>query len=123
MLPDLLLNLSLSDVLLFLCVLPASWFWASYGLGSPWWRVKQHGWLGVVTFMHATAVMLLLVLIVYGITFGQKVDEPYRVSISSLLLFALISKVVILHYERRQGRLERLHTGPIKEIPHDRQDA
>lgn len=122
MLPDLFvtLDLSASDVLLILCVLPAAWFVASYGLGSPWWRVRQHGWLGVVTFLHSLSVALLLTLIVYGIVFGQAVSEPWRVAISTLLLFALCMKVAILHYERRNGRLERLYSqDPAKEKTHD----
>ena len=109
MLPDLFAALDRpSDVLLVLCVLPAIWFVLSYGIASPWWRVRQHGWLGVVTFLHSLSVALLLSLIVYGIVFGQAVTEPFRVAIASLLLFALTLKVAILHYERREGRLERV---------------
>jgi hypothetical protein len=118
MLPDFLLppELTLSDVLLMLCVIPAAWFVLSYGFGSPWWRVQKHGWLGVVTFLHSLSVALLLTLVVYGIVFGQAVSEPWRVAISALLLFALTSKVAILHYERREGRIERLrHLDPSKE--------
>lgn len=103
MLHELFSNLTTSDTLLLLCVPFAGWFVLSYGLLSPWYRY----WLGIVTFLHSTSVALLLFLIVWGIVFGQKVDEPYRLAISALLLFALISKVVILHVERRNGRLER----------------
>lgn len=107
-LPDLFtfianVNPSPSDWLLVLCVFPAAWFFASYGLGSPWYRSL----LGIVTFLHSFSVLLLLGLIVYAIVFGQRVDEPFRVIIAALLLFALTSKAVILHVERRAGRIER----------------
>lgn len=110
MLPDffVVIDASISDVLLLLCVLPASWFVLSYGLGSPWWRVHKHGWLGVVTFLHSLSVAMLLSLIVYAIVFNQPVGEPVRVGIATLLLFALCFKVAILHYERREGRIEQL---------------
>jgi hypothetical protein len=97
------LDLTPSDVMLLLAVLPAAWFWASYGLGSPWYRST----LGVVTFLHSLSVASLLFLIVYAIVFGQRVDEPWRLMVSTVLFFALTSKVVILHVERRAGRIER----------------
>lgn len=113
MLRDLIVefDLSVSDLLLLFCLLPAAWFFLSYGIGSPWWRIWRHGWLGVVTLMHSLSVLLLLALIDYAIVFGQRVDEPIRVAISGLLAFALASKVVILHYERHNGRLERRARG------------
>lgn len=106
--PDLIafisaLDLTPSDVMLLLAVPPAAWFWASYGLGSPWYRST----LGVVTFLHSLSVASLLFLIVYAIVFGQRVEEPWRLMVSTVLFFALTSKVVILHVERRAGRIER----------------
>lgn len=125
MLPDLTLIFSgtVSDVLLMLCVIPAAWFVLAYGIGSPWWRVGRHGWLGVVTFLHSLSIALLLTLIVYGIVFGQRVDEPYRVVISALLIVALTSKCVLLHHERREGRLERNRLRALAHAHHEKDPA
>lgn len=98
-----LFDVTPSDVALVLCVPFAAWFWLSYGLGSPWYRSA----LGVVTFLHSLSVACLLFLIVYAIVFGQKVDEPWRLLVAVVLFFALVSKAVILHVERRNGRIER----------------
>lgn len=97
------LELTPSDIVLLLCVPVAAWFWVSYALGSPWYR----SWLGVVTFLHSMSVACLLFLIVYAIVFQQRVDEPWRLMVATLLFFALTSKVVILHIERRAGNIER----------------
>lgn len=105
MLPDLItrLDLTTSDIFLVLAMPFAIWFVITYGALSPWYRHP----LGVVTFLHSLSVSSLLFLIVWGIVFGQKVDEPYRLAIAALLFLALVSKVIILHVERHNGRIER----------------
>lgn len=92
-----------SDYALTLALLPAIFFLLSYGLGSPWYRSA----LGVVTFAYALSVVLLLSLIVYGVVFGQRVDEVWRLVAGLALIVALTGKSIILQYERRQGRMLR----------------
>lgn len=74
-----------------------------FALGKPrvWFRDR----LGWVIFGYACAVVALLALIVYGIVFGQKVDEPFRFLVGGALAAALISKTWAIHNERRRGRL------------------
>lgn len=108
MLPDLLARIdTLSDVLFVIAAPLAAYFFLSYGLGSPWYKVWQHGWLGVMTFLHGLSVVALVSLIVYTTIYGQRADEWYRSLIAALLVISLLGKIVILHYERHMGTLER----------------
>lgn len=91
-----------SDFALMACLVAAVDFSGAFALGRP--RVWPRDPLGWVIFLYSLAVVALLVLIVYGIVFGQKVDEPYRFAIAVFLLGSLIAKRWILHRERVKGR-------------------
>lgn len=77
---------------------------AYFSLGRPrtWYRDS----LGWVVFGYAVAVVALLGLIVYGIVFGQKVDEPFRFLVGAILGVALIAKMVSVYGERRKARVD-----------------
>lgn len=96
-----------SDYFLVVAFLAAAWFAISYLVGSPWWKIHDHGLVGVMTLLHSWSVASLLFLIVYAIVFGQRVDESVRLPIAFLLALATITKVAILHHERRTGRIAR----------------
>lgn len=74
-----------------------------FALGRP--RVWYRDRLGWVIFGYALAVVALLGLIVYGIVFGQKVDEPIRFVVGAGLGVALIAKLRAIHMERVAGRM------------------
>lgn len=101
-------DISGSDALLIYCILPAAAFFLTYLTTSPWWRIKKYGWLGVVTVLHSFSTLLLLLLIVYAIIFGQKLDEAYRVFVALVLASALTFKYIVYLIERRKGRMARL---------------
>lgn len=92
-----------SDWLLLLALPLAFAFALNYGALSPWYRSR----LGRATFMNAVSNALLLGLIVYGIVFGQAVDEPFRQIVAGLVVLALIYKNVVLNWERYIGRARR----------------
>lgn len=98
---------SLSDIFLLIGLPFAAWFPITYSLGSPWYKVKRHGWIGVMTLLHSLSVAALLFLIVWGIVYGQRIDEAFRLPISAVLALAFAAKVAILHAERRRGRIMR----------------
>ena len=100
-------DISLSDGFLIYCLLPSAAFFLTYVAASPWWRVKKYGWLGVVTVLHSFSTLLLLLLIVYGIVFGQKLDESYRVFVAFVLAASLTFKYIVFLIERRKGRILR----------------
>lgn len=89
-----------SDIVLVAALVPAAWFALSYGLFSPWYTDP----LGWVILLYAISVVALLGLIVYGVVYGQKVDEPVRFLVGFAIFCTLTAKVVILHLERRAGR-------------------
>lgn len=100
-------DLAPSDFFVFVAFLAGTWFALTYAIGSPWWRVNQHGLIGVMTLLHSWSVASLLFLIMWGTVFGQRVDEGGRLPIAIFLAFATVTKVVILHVERRTGRIAR----------------
>ncbi len=68
-------------------------------------------------FLYSISVDALLFLIIWGIIFGQKIDEPYRLLVALVIFLSLSAKAFMLHYERRRhGRL----IPPVKE-PDDAQ--
>jgi hypothetical protein len=101
-----------SDYLVIGALVPAAWFAVSYGVWSPWYRAA----LGVVVFMYALTVVALLGLIVYGIVVGERIGEPVRFVVALALFVSLSAKVVVLHMERRAGRIG---TRPNERIDHD----
>jgi hypothetical protein len=98
-------GLTLSDWLLILSVVPAGWFFVEYTILTKWWPDP----LGWVTALYNLAVLGLLGLIVYAIFVGERVPEVWRFIFAAFLFTALWGKVVILHEERRKGRLEKTH--------------
>lgn len=105
---------SISDAVLVLAFLTGLEFSGAFAFGRP--RTWFHDPLGWVIFLYSLAVDALLFLIVFGIVFGQKVDEPYRVVIAVLLWGSLLAKRWILHTERKRGRqpFDRIDSGPVK---------
>jgi hypothetical protein len=93
--------LALSDYLILLALIPAAWFTVSYGVWSPWYRAA----LGVVVFLYSLAVVALLSLIAYGIVAQERIAEPARALVAGALLLSLTGKVIVLHLERRAGRI------------------
>lgn len=81
----------------------ALYFFLSYGVASPWYRSA----LGIVTFAYAASASLLLSLVVFGVVFGSRVDEPWRLAAGLAIFLALAGKISVLHYERHKGRLLR----------------
>ena len=68
--------------------------------------------LGWVIFYYALATVALLFLIVWGIVFGQPIDEPFRFAVAGALAVALVWKTYAIISERRAGRRERMRTTP-----------
>lgn len=79
------------------------WFVFDYGIFSPWWKAP----IGWVVMLYGLSVTLLMILILYGLVAGQRVDEWARLPIAVLLLTGILGKIVILHISRHEGRIER----------------
>ena len=96
-------SLDPSDVVLILDLGLAFFLLLYFSVGRPrtWFRDR----LGWVIFNYAVGAVLLLGLIVYGIVFGQKVEELFRFAVSTYLAGALVAKIWAVHTERREGRL------------------
>jgi cytochrome c oxidase subunit IV len=103
MLPEWMLDLQFSDYLMFIFMLATLWFVVDYGGFTGWWR-HPVGW---ILLGFPISVGLLLTLIIYGVVFGQRVDEIYRIPVMALLVIMMIGKIVAVHISRREGRLER----------------
>lgn len=96
-------SLDPSDVVLILDLIAAFVVALYFAVGRP--RVWHKDRLGWVIFGYAVATVALLVLIVYGIVFGQKVHEVARFLVAAGLLAALVSKGHSMYRERRAGRM------------------
>lgn len=79
-------------------------FVIDYGFWSPWWT-HPIGW---IVLIYGISVLALVFLILYGMVAGQRVDEWARFTVTLMLDVGIIGKIVILHYERKQGQKERL---------------
>jgi hypothetical protein len=99
------MELTPSDIAFFACLPAAVVFLLVFTLGAP--RSWIHDRLGWVVALYALAVVELLGLIVYGVVFGQRVDEVPRLVVGLTLFLALVAKVAIVLVERRTGRLAR----------------
>lgn len=97
-------DLTLSDWLLVMSLVPASLFLLGYGALAPWYR-SAFGW---VIFLYALATVALLSLIVYGVVFGARVPEEVRVIVAGAVVCASTAKVVIFVTEQRIGRSRRI---------------
>lgn len=95
-------TLSPSDWALIIDLVLAVVLAVVFALGRPrvWFRDR----LGWVIFSYALATVALLSLIVWGIGFGQPIDEPYRFAVAFCLGLALVAKTVTIIRERRAGR-------------------
>jgi hypothetical protein len=97
-------QLTASDVAFFACFPAAVIFLLTFTLGPP--RSWIHDRLGWVVALYALAVVELLGLIVYGVVFGQRIEEGPRLIVGAQLFVALVAKIVILYVERHTGRIE-----------------
>lgn len=97
------LGLTPSDWMFVLCTIPAAWFAFVYIFLTRWW-VDSLGW---IVALYALAVAGMLFLILYAVFTGERIEEFWRLSFTAFLFIALCGKVVILHRERRNGKLER----------------
>ena len=92
-----------SDFMLIVWLATNVAFTLSFVMGRGWWTEP----LGWTMLLFALSVDALLALIVYGIVFGQAIDEPYRLAVAVAGTLASIAKFVILLVERDRGR--RIH--------------
>lgn len=97
------LDLTLSDWLLILSTIPAMWFVVVYVFLTKWWPDP----LGWIVAIYAVAVAGLLGLIIYAIFAQQRADEWIRTLFALFLFMGLMGKDVILHVERRNGRIQK----------------
>lgn len=101
-------DLTVSDYLIIIAFAALLWFIVDYGGFTPWWRVRQHGWIGIAVLLFTFSVFLLMGLIIWGTIVGQRVPEPARIVVAFLLAVGMVGKTVILHHERKVGRANRL---------------
>jgi len=92
-----------SDWALIACLPAAIIFLLVFVVGRP--RTWHRDPLGWVIALYALSVVELLGLVVYGIVFGQRVEEIPRLIVSVQLFLALAAKVAILFVERHRGRI------------------
>ena len=97
-------TLSFSDIILIIAPIPVLLFLIGYMIKSPW--IKDE--LGAMVVLSAAALAGLLFLIVWGIVFGQKVEEPIRAAVALMVLFAASGKYIIWLRERQKGKADRL---------------
>lgn len=92
-----------SDIALVIDLILAIALALYFAIGHP--RVWHRDRLGWVIFSYAMATVGLLTLIVYGIVFGQKIDEIVRFTVSAGLGVALVAKTNSVRRERAIGRM------------------
>jgi hypothetical protein len=88
-----------------------------FALGRP--RVWYKDRLGWVLFGYALTTVSFVGLIAYAIVFQQKVDEPVRLGVSTLMAFALTAKIFAVYSERREARLGTNKFPDPEENPHE----
>lgn len=95
-----------SDVVLLLDFILAVAVAGYFTFGGPLfaWTRDPLGW---VIFSYSVVTVGLLFLIVWGIVFGQKVDEWARFVFAFLFACGLIGKGSAMYSERRRGRIAR----------------
>lgn len=94
-----------SDITLVACLVPAFAFAILFFLGIRGWYRDALGW---TMFLYALSVLALLGLIVFGIVFGQKVDEVPRMLVAGSVFLAMTAKLVLLIHGRIIGHRERV---------------
>lgn len=103
---DMMFPLTPSDLILLIDFVLAFAVAAYFTFGGPLfsWTRDPLGW---VIFSYATVTVGLLFLIVWGIVFGQKVDEWARVLFAAMFGGGLIMKGNAMYSERQKGRIAR----------------
>jgi hypothetical protein len=103
MVPIGIAELQPSDWLMFAFLGVQLFFVLDYGIFTPWWR-HPIGW---IVLEYGVGVLILMSLIVYGVVYGQRVDEWMRTIAMLMVLLGAIGKEIILKVSRREGRIER----------------
>lgn len=85
-----------SDYFILAAHIPAVLYWLVYGIGSPWYKSA----LGVVMFIFATSMALLLSLAAWT-NFVGPAPESVRLIVYATLTAGLWAKLIILLVERR----------------------
>lgn len=103
-------SLEPSDVTLLIDFVLAIVLLVYFAFGKPrtWYRDR----LGWVIFGYAVVTVAFIGLIAYAIIFEQKVIEPVRFAVGTLMAGALLAKIGAVYRERRDGRIGRFR-------PHD----
>ncbi len=99
------LDLVTSDWLLFACALPIAWFIFVYGLLTEWYK-DPFGW---IILSGALGLGGVIASVIFAVFAGARIDEPLRIVLYGAILVSWIGKDIILHRERRIGRLEKRH--------------
>ncbi|UVT31312.1 membrane protein [Microbacterium phage Marcie] len=103
MVPQWVAEMQTSDWLMFTFAALLLFFVLDYGTGTPWWKAP----VSAFTFEYGIAVLALMSLIIYGVVFGQRVEEWARIPVMFGLCVGMIGKIIVLKVSRRQGRIQR----------------
>lgn len=103
MVPQWVMELQTSDWLMFAFAALLLFFVLDYGTGTPWWKAP----VSTFVFEYGFSVLALIGLIIYGVIFGQRVEEWARIPVMFGLCVGIIGKIVVLKVSRREGRIER----------------
>ncbi|QKO02795.1 hypothetical protein SEA_KELCOLE_42 [Microbacterium phage Kelcole] len=103
MVPQWVAEMQTSDWLMFTFAALLLFFVLDYGTGTPWWKAPVSGF----TFEYGLSVLALMSLIIYGVIFGQRVEEWARIPVMLGLCVGMIGKIVVLKVSRHEGRIER----------------
>lgn len=104
MVPHWVMELQTSDWLMFAFAALLLFFVLDYGTGTPWWKAP----VSTFVFEYGFSVLALIGLIIYGVVFGQRVEEWARIPVMFGLCVGIIGKIVVLKISRREGRIERM---------------
>lgn len=105
--PEWVQDLTFSDYLVLIAAGALLWFLVDYGVFTPWWRYKEHGFIGYAVMLFTGSVAVLLGMIIWAAIMGQRISEPARIVAGILLVVGMIAKIIILHHERKAGRIDR----------------
>lgn len=105
------LGLAPSDWLLFACALPILWFAIVYGFLTKWWEDP----LGWIILSGALGLFGVIVSVIWAVFTGARIVEPVRIILYGAILISWIGKDLVLHRERRRGKLLRLARNREKE--------
>lgn len=108
MLPEWIVDLQMSDYLMFAFIAGVLFFAIDYGGFTGWWR-HPVGW---ILLGFPISMGLILALLVYGVVFGQRVDEWVRVPVMGFALVLIVGKIIALHISRNEGKIARRKEQP-----------